>query len=541
MAKRGLRGVRQAYVGRRNRRRRWYLACVMAAVAGLVIGRPEVAGATTSGWSSGTWSGSPAESYLYAAEGLIQGTGEGCTYSGSLDPTFSGGASTTVYTNRALMPFSFLTSYYYAIHVCGYGGTATQWGDLQASWLASAISATGLNSYVNTLFADVETGLGADWEYDSQANNQTVVYSFESEMCGAYGYCSDGIYSTEGMFQQIFGTGNPNLGTHNFWLSSWGPSLSQLNSQEDYFVNYGYTIVSWQYTDDHCYTTFSHARALGRDASPSPADADKWTNSHPDQVCMSVTGFARTTSSTGYWMVTPEGGVFNFGNAAFDGSLATNGTIPNASIDGIAATPDGGGYWVVGADGGVFNFGSALYEGGCPGLPNKCNATTVAISADPASSHTAYWTMTAVGSIYTWGGAPYYGGSPTGYTGTFVAMAPTPDGGGYWLVDSTGQIYNYGDARYLGGSPSGYSGSFVGMSATPDGGGYWLVDSTGQIYTYGDAPYYGNAPNTYTGHFVGMGATGSGNGYWLLDSCAQVYTFNGAPYEGGVVAVPGYC
>jgi len=394
------------------------------------------------------------------------------------------------------------------------------------------------------VLGDAETGhFGGGWEHDSYSDNISVLYNFNYTMCVTYGYCADGIYSTYYDWPTIVGSGDPYLYTAHFWLAYWGGSLSSLDTYEDYFTNSpgGYVLTSWQYSTDTCYTTFSHVRALGIDASPQIPSADKWTNYHPDQVCTSVTGFARTADSGGYWMVNPDGGLFNFGDAAFDGSLATNGTVPNASIVSISASPDGGGYWVVGGDGGVFNFGDALYEGGCPGLSGGCDAATVAIAADPASAHTAYWTLTSVGSIYTWGGAPYYGSNPTGYTGSFVAMAPTPDGGGYWLVDSTGQIYTYGDARYFGGSPSGYSGSFVAMAATSDGGGYWLLDSTGQIYTYGDAPYYGNAPNTYVGHFIGMGATGTKAGYWLVDSCAQIYNFNNAPYAGGVVAVPGYC
>ena len=33
----------------------------------------------------------------------------------------------------------------------------------------------------------------------------------------------------------------------------------------------------------------------------------------------------------------------------------------------MAATPDGGGYWLVAADGGVFNYGDAPYDGSAGG------------------------------------------------------------------------------------------------------------------------------------------------------------------------------
>jgi hypothetical protein len=41
----------------------------------------------------------------------------------------------------------------------------------------------------------------------------------------------------------------------------------------------------------------------------------------------------------------------------------------NAPIVGIAATPDGGGYWEVASDGGVFNYGDAGFSGSMGGTP----------------------------------------------------------------------------------------------------------------------------------------------------------------------------
>ena len=45
------------------------------------------------------------------------------------------------------------------------------------------------------------------------------------------------------------------------------------------------------------------------------------------------------------------------------------GTPLNAPVVGIAATTDGGGYWLVAADGGVFNFGDAGFFGSMGGQP----------------------------------------------------------------------------------------------------------------------------------------------------------------------------
>jgi hypothetical protein len=56
---------------------------------------------------------------------------------------------------------------------------------------------------------------------------------------------------------------------------------------------------------------------------------------------------AATPDAGGYWFVASDGGVFNFGDAAFLGSgAATTGKTNASSAVGIASTKDGLGYWV---------------------------------------------------------------------------------------------------------------------------------------------------------------------------------------------------
>ena len=131
----------------------------------------------------------------------------------------------------------------------------------------------------------------------------------------------------------------------------------------------------------------------------------------------------------GYFMVASDGGVFDFGNLPFCGSM---GGLPlNKPVVGMAATPDGGGYWLVASDGGIFTYGDATFHGSAGGTPlNK----------------------------------------------PIVGMAPTADGGGYWLVASDGGIFTYGDATFHGSAGSLHlNAPVVGMAPTADGGGYWLV------------------------------------------------------------------
>jgi len=56
-------------------------------------------------------------------------------------------------------------------------------------------------------------------------------------------------------------------------------------------------------------------------------------------------------------LVEANGGIFSFGDAAFQGS-PTGGAL-SAPIVGMAATPDGKGYWMISFGGGVLTFGDA--------------------------------------------------------------------------------------------------------------------------------------------------------------------------------------
>ena len=56
-------------------------------------------------------------------------------------------------------------------------------------------------------------------------------------------------------------------------------------------------------------------------------------------------------------MVARNGGIFDFGNAKFYGSLPNRGIIVN-DVVGMATTPKGLGYWVARSNGQVFAFGN---------------------------------------------------------------------------------------------------------------------------------------------------------------------------------------
>jgi Glycosyl hydrolases family 16 len=86
-------------------------------------------------------------------------------------------------------------------------------------------------------------------------------------------------------------------------------------------------------------------------------------------------------SASGYWLVASDGGVFNYGDAAFYGS--SGGVSLNKPIVAMAATPDGRGYWLVASDGGVFNYGDAAFYGSSGGV--SLNKPIVAMAAPLAT------------------------------------------------------------------------------------------------------------------------------------------------------------
>ena len=80
-----------------------------------------------------------------------------------------------------------------------------------------------------------------------------------------------------------------------------------------------------------------------------------------------------------------DGGVFNYGDARFFGSLG--GTRLNVPIVGMVRSTDGGGYSLLAADGGVFTFGDAAYDGSAGGM--KLAAPMTAIDAVAGTTATS--------------------------------------------------------------------------------------------------------------------------------------------------------
>ncbi len=261
-----------------------------------------------------------------------------------------------------------------------------------------------------------------------------------------------------------------------------------------------------------------------------------------------TTGGQKVANGQGYRLGARDGGVFDFGTAAFYGSMT--GKHLNGPEVGIASTADGGGYWLAASDGGVFAFGDAVYLGGL-GANAHLNSPIVGIAADPTGS--GYWLTASDGGVFAYGSAQFHGSSgqtdptkPPGGANSFTPSAPivgiaaTPSGDGYWLVGSDGSVYAFGDAVDLGGmNGSPLTGAIVGITPAPSGQGYWLVGSDGGVFAFGDAPFEGSMSGKHMdGPAVGIQATTTGAGYWLDAADGGVFAFGDAPFLGCMVGSP---
>ena len=133
-----------------------------------------------------------------------------------------------------------------------------------------------------------------------------------------------------------------------------------------------------------------------------------------------VVGMAASPSGRGYWLVAADGGIFDYGDALFYGSMG--GRHLNAPVVGIAATPSGRGYWLVASDGGIFTYGDAVFLGSMGG--KNLNAPIVGIAATPTGQ--GYWLVAADGGIFAYGDAVFDGSTGAIHLNRpVVGIAPT--------------------------------------------------------------------------------------------------------------------
>jgi hypothetical protein len=220
---------------------------------------------------------------------------------------------------------------------------------------------------------------------------------------------------------------------------------------------------------------------------------------------------AATPSGNGYWVTAGDGGVFTFGDAQFEGSVADRHLA--APIVGIAATPSGGGYWLVGSDGGVFAFGDAEFHGSME------NAGSTIVAITPTPSGQGYWLLGSDGGVFAFGDAAFEGAATSvAHRAPLTAMAPTASGYGYYLLGADGGVFAFGDAHFDGALIDGHHLT-TGIVIPSDGRGYQVASTDGSVTGFGGAPTVAAPADLLTGqHPVVALAARHGGGDWVATS-----------------------
>ncbi len=234
----------------------------------------------------------------------------------------------------------------------------------------------------------------------------------------------------------------------------------------------------------------------------------------------------------GYRLAASDGGVFNFGNFTFSGSLG--GTVINKPVVGVASDPIGPGYWLVASDGGVFNYGAAGFYGSLGAT--HLNAPIVGIAPTPDGR--GYWLVASDGGVFTFGDAGFFGSTGGSHLNApIVGIAATPDGGGYDLFAADGGVFTFGDAPFKGSLGGKHlNAPIVGGAVTPSGSGYDLVASDGGVFTFGDAGFFGSTGGSHlNAPIVGISITPNDAGYLLAAADGGVFAFGNATFSGSLV------
>jgi len=249
-----------------------------------------------------------------------------------------------------------------------------------------------------------------------------------------------------------------------------------------------------------------------------------------------ITGKATVNvNRSGYTVLGADGGIFNFGDSQFSGSVPGLGLGVPVKAVGMAQAGNGK-YWVLGSDGGVFTFGSGLgFYGSLPGI-GVSGVNPIQMVATPDAR--GYWILTDSGKVYNFGDAGSYGDASGKLNSgaKAVGMTCTADGKGYYIAASDGSVYAFGDA-VAAANPTLKSGT-TATSIACEGSGYLVLGSDGEVYAEGGATYYGDPVNTngltINGHAVQIVPTIDGQGYYILGSDGGIFTYGDATFQGSL-------
>ncbi|WNV86700.1 NlpC/P60 family protein [Umezawaea sp. Da 62-37] len=261
----------------------------------------------------------------------------------------------------------------------------------------------------------------------------------------------------------------------------------------------------------------------------------------PGCLAGEIVDVTATPSGNGYTLVGGDGGVFNFGDSRFQGSMG--GKPLNKPMVAIASTASGAGYWEIAADGGVFAFGDAMPPADNPLPGMQLIAPVVDVARVGAQG---LLLVAGDGGVFALGGARHYGsmaGRPL--NAPMVDIVTSPTGNGYATIAADGGVFAFGD--YQGPADNPVPGMaargqlrqpITGAARHGSGFGLILVGGDGGTFALGGATFIGSAANlTLAKPISGIALDSAGTAQWLTGRDGGVFAYGpGNPFMGNAVS-----
>ena len=268
-----------------------------------------------------------------------------------------------------------------------------------------------------------------------------------------------------------------------------------------------------------------------RDAGKTACPGDRLYEQLPamrSRIASAVGKVKPKPTTTGYWVLGRDTGLYTFGDAPFHGGP---GEIPGPAVS-MSPTRTGLGYWLLSANGRVSAYGDAVNYGSTEAM--RLNAPAVRL--EPTRSGNGYWIQAADGGIFTFGDAAFYGSTGSlKLNSPVISMSATPSGRGYWLLAGDGGVFTFGDGLFYGSTGDmRLNAPVVSMAPHPNGRGYWLQARDGGIFSFGEVRFHGSGPGlgVPAASTVQIRTTPTGEGYYVMAADGGIFTFGDARFHG---------
>ena len=268
-----------------------------------------------------------------------------------------------------------------------------------------------------------------------------------------------------------------------------------------------------------------------RDAGTTACPGDRLYDLLPgmrSRIVQAVGPVKPKPTTTGYWVLGRDTGLYTFGDAPFHGGA---GEIPAPAVS-MSPTRTGLGYWLLSANGRVSAYGDAVNHGSTETM--RLNAPAVRL--EPTRTGKGYWIQAADGGIFSFGDAAFYGSTGNlKLNSPVISMSATPSGRGYWLLAGDGGVFTFGDGEFFGSTGSmKLNAPVVSMAPHPYGRGYWLQARDGGIFSFGEVRFHGSVPGLGipAASTVQIRSTPTGEGYYVLAADGGIFTFGDSRFHG---------